>query len=392
MFLYILIFVLAVAMMYSTLSSEKKYQAMVSTWYLAGLGLFVALSDMFGGYDRYIYAELFDRMADVTRVGDNPWTSESFEYYDTEFGYGTWCALLSYITYNRYIFIFVTTITAYFLLIRSFKDYSDNVPFTIILFLGLWFFFTFTYLRQVMGCAVGALSYRYVIKRDFKRFIIIWFIAYSFHNSALLLLPIYFLPPIRKFKIETVIQFMVICFLIGLTPIPQGLFSTYDAIDDARVAAGGYNQASGFRIAYLLEAGFFLYFILKNYKKIPETPKDIIFLNMSLIFCAILLVFVKSENGGRMSWYFMVPLVCFLPKVCLERRKINSYGLIIIVTCFFLYYRIYNSWQTTMHALYPYKTFLTDGHRQGDNIYDEFEYDTNYDEDKFYRPALWFMK
>lgn len=139
-----------------------------------------------------------------------------------------------------------------------------------------------------MGCAVGALSYRYVIKRDFKRFIIIWFIAYSFHNSALLLLPIYFLPPIRKFKIETVIQFMVICFLIGLTPIPQGLFSTYDAIDDARVAAGGYNHATGFRIAYLLEACFFLYFILKNYKKIPETPKDIIFLNMSLIFCAIL--------------------------------------------------------------------------------------------------------
>ena len=45
-----------------------------------------------------------------------------------------------------------------------------------------------------------------------------------------------------------------------------------------------------------------------------------------------------------------------------------------------------------MHALYPYKTFLTDGHRQGDNIYDEFEYDTNYYEDKFYRPALWFMK
>lgn len=68
MFLYIFIFVFAVAMMYATLSSEKKYQAMVSTRYLAGLGLFVALSDMFGGYDRYIYAELFDRMADVTRV------------------------------------------------------------------------------------------------------------------------------------------------------------------------------------------------------------------------------------------------------------------------------------------------------------------------------------
>ena len=34
MFLYILIFGFAVAMMYTTLSSEKKYQAMVSTWHI----------------------------------------------------------------------------------------------------------------------------------------------------------------------------------------------------------------------------------------------------------------------------------------------------------------------------------------------------------------------
>ena len=36
----------------------------------------------------------------------------------------------------------------------------------------------------------------------------------------------------------------------------------------------------------------------------------------------------------------------------------------------------------------PYKTFLTEGHRDGDFIYDKFEYDRKYDTDKFYRKAI----
>ena len=37
--------------------------------YLMGVAMFVGLADMLGGYDRYIYAELFDRMADETKSG-----------------------------------------------------------------------------------------------------------------------------------------------------------------------------------------------------------------------------------------------------------------------------------------------------------------------------------
>ena len=35
--------------------------------------------------------------------------------------------------------------------------------------------------------------------------------------------------------------------------------------------------------------------------------------------------------------------------------------------------------------LYPYKTFFTNGVREGDGIYERYEYDGNYALDKFYR-------
>ena len=62
-----------------------------------------------------------------------------------------------------------------------------------------------------------------------------------------------------------------------------------------------------------------------------------------------------------------------------------------IIISLVLYLRIYISWQSGLF-LYPYKSFLTDGHRYNDPIRERYEYDINYDKDKFYRPAFWFLK
>jgi len=76
---------------------------------------------MLGGYDRYIYGEVFDRMADVTREGGNPWKGEAFSVFGTEFGYGSLNAIISFFTSNRYIFILIVTLIIYLLLYKSFK-------------------------------------------------------------------------------------------------------------------------------------------------------------------------------------------------------------------------------------------------------------------------------
>ena len=386
MFLYLTWFFASVFILFGTLKSSRKEQMMAMTLYMLAFGLFVGLSDMLGGYDRYIYAELFDSMADVTHVGGNPWTTYSFEFYGSEFGYGTYCALISYITGNRYIFLLILTMTIYILLIISLREYVDNAPFAVIMFMGLWVFFTFTYLRQVIGCTVVWLSVKYIINRDLKKFLLVWFIGYSFHNSAIIFLPVYFLP-IKKFDREKVIWVMISSLLIGLTSIPQGLFATYSEIDAERAGVDDYEADAGFRWEYLMESVFFLYLILTNYHNISKEKKDVVMLNIALVFCAILLVFIKSLNGGRLGWMFMIGILCTLSNICVKRKRLLQHGIMMIVVCFLLYFRILLAWNT---SLYPYKTFLTDGYRIGDPIHDKYEYDSAYDVDKFYRPILWF--
>lgn len=390
MLLYLLWLFTSVTICYGTLNSSRKKQIKLMTIFMIALGLFVGLSDMLGGYDRYIYADLFDSMVDERLMGVNPWNSYAFDFYGSEFGYGSYCALLSYVTANRYIFILMTTILIYVLLIVSMRQYVSNAPFAVILFLGLWFFFTFTYLRQVIGCTICWLSVRYIIERKPLPFFVLWFIAFSFHNSVIIFLPMYFLP-IKKFSPQRILIVMGVSLLIGLTPIPQSLFSTYAELDVGRAGVQTYENVKGFRVAYLLEAAFFLYIILSNYKKIPENSKNIVLLNIALIFCAILLIFIRSENGGRVAWVFMIGILCIVSDLCISNRNINQYGILLICVVFFLYLRIYNAWQVA-NQLYPYKTFLTKGHRSPDLIWENYEYDDRYDENKFYRPAFLLFK
>lgn len=390
MILYLGWFFASVLILLYTLERSQEDQKGLVTYFLIALGIFVGLGDMLGGYDRYIYAELFDRMADVTNLGGNPWQSDSFAFYGGEFGYGTFCAFLTYLTGNRYIFIFIATMVIYTLLIISLRQYVDNAPFAVIIFMGLWYFFTFTYLRQVIGCTVCWLSVRYIINRQLPLFLLVWFIGFSFHNSAIVFLPMYWVP-VKKFPRIVVLQVMIGALLIGLTSIPQGLFASYGEVDADRVGVANYSQATGFRIAYLLEAAFFLYLIFNHYKNISDKAKDVVMLNIALVFCAILLFFVKSENGGRLSWMFMIGIMCTMSNICVKNGKLLKHGAMLIGVCLFLYLRIFNAWQIGLQ-LYPYKTFLTGGYRAGDPVHEEMEYDDYYDRDKFYRPAFWLLE
>lgn len=383
MIIYLAWFFASVILCMLTLRSDRRTQMVAMSLFMIALGAFVGLGDMLGGYDRYIYGQLFDSMADDNRMGINPWTTFAFEFYGTEFGYGTFCALLTYVTSNRYIFIFIATMVIYILLIQSLRQYVDNAPFAVVMFMGLWFFFTFTYLRQVIGCTICWLSVRYILDRKLVPFLIVWFIGYSFHNSSIMFLPAYFIP-IRKFPIKWVIWVMVGALLVGLTPFPQGLFDAYGDVNEQRLNVEGYAMDAGFRWAYLIEAVFFLFVILTNYKQIALQKKNIVMLNMALIFCAILLLFVRSENGGRIGWFYMIGVMCTMSNICIDikNKRMLTNGAFMMVVAFFLFYRVLDAWAFNMT---PYKTFLTRGHTAAEWIYEDFEYDPSYDIDKFYR-------
>ena len=388
MWLYLIVFLLPTIGYYTSPNRSRQNNVLFFSIYMCFLALFVGFSDMFGGYDRYIYGEIFDNIADVTTMKGDYSDSLLYNFYSSEIGYTFLNVLISFFTENRYIFILIVTLIIYILLFVSIKKYTVNYPLATILFLGLWFFFTFTYLRQVLGATIVWLGIRYVIERKFWRFMVVVLIGFSMHNSAIIFFPLYFIPQ-RKFSPKLIVGIMLSLLVLGLSSIPNSFFEVYESSSIVERHAE-YNASGGLRVAYILEAFFFLYLILKNYKNIPNDKQHVVLLNMALVFCGILLLFVRSENGGRLSWYYMIGIISTLTFIYSYRYNIQTLGSFLIIgVCLFLYLRIYTNWQA-YNLLSPYKTFLTDGYRDNDIIRKTYEYNYNYDEDKFCRKAFRF--
>jgi putative capsular polysaccharide biosynthesis protein len=349
------------------------------------LALIVGMADMLGGYDRYIYCELFDENADSIRSGGPFFNTQITLWgYHKELAYVIWNSLVAYITPNRYLYILITTFFIYTLLFISLRDVFRKYPISILVFMGLWFFFTFTYLRQALAVSCAWLSYKYVMKREFVPFFILWFIAYKFHNSAIIFFIFYFLPQ-KKWAKSTIVLILIAAFILGVSGVPMTIYHLYDDALDTQRASSYAIDLPGVRYDYIAEVLIMITLIFNRYEKIPEDREHLIYLNGALMFCIILLVFLHSSNAGRQSWYYMLGMIYILSFLSGQNMSFDNYSKAIYLLVTILFLRFVINWGVLIS---PYKTFLTDGHRENDPVYQEFEYDDRYNVDKFYRPAI----
>ena len=263
---YYLIFVISL-IYYFIQSRHKNPSSILFFSFMLIIALFIGLGDMIGGYDRYIYGEVFDSIADEMRGGRN-FSRLFYLVNGKEFGYFAWQIIVSVFTPNRYIFILVTTLTIYYLFFRVMKKYILNYPLAVILFMGMMFYFSMTYLREVFGIAILWQGLKYIWERKFWKYVFFVLLAASFHGSILIALLMYFVP-IKLFSKTSIIFSLIMVLLIGMTPLPNLILANAGNLTEKSI--GGVNayelQDQGFRIEYVLEVLFFMWMIFKNYNK-----------------------------------------------------------------------------------------------------------------------------
>lgn len=375
---YIILFVITTILAWFYSGNTKVSKSLFFSFCLS-VGLFVGLADMLGGYDRYIYSEVFQDMHENVTKG--VLFSEEFLYFfGKEPVYGLINDFIAFFTPNRYIFILVYTLFLYIVYAANFYRYTKNPFFALLIFEGLMFFFTFTYLRQVLAAGVIWLSIPYVAQRNSKKYFLFVILATLIHNSAAYMILLYFIPR-RKFDKKYIVLFMLALLIIGVSGITKFIFSiSGDFVNNARIAGYADTAEMGFRIEYVIEATLFLSILLLNYRRIDEDAFSLTLANVYLMFCGVLLFFCKSSDGGRIAWYCLIGVIVILERLCRPKSAVQLKSFITIMS-FVLFYRILSAWGI---LLYPYKTFLTPGIRQGDFIEEAYEYDHAYDNDKLY--------
>ena len=344
---------------------------------------------MIGGYDRYIYGEVFDSIADEMR-GERNLSQLFYLVNGKEFGYFVWQVIVSIFTPNRYIFILMTTLTMYYLFFRVMKKYMLEYPLSVVLFMGMMFYFSMTYLREIFGIAILWQGLKYIWERKFWKYSLLVLLSASFHTSILITLLIYFIP-VKCYSKKTIILLLFISLVVGMTPLPNIILANAGSFTEKSM--GGVKsyelQDQGFRIEYVLEVFFFIWLIFKSYDKIDTDKRTLTFLNMTIGLCLILLFFMRFGQGGRFAWPFYIGVFYMIPYTISKQKTSVWMTPMVIVLFSLLFVRITIAWESLN---VPYKTFLTNGMPAGDGtIFDKYEYDLDYVNNKFHRPAFDFL-
>ncbi len=380
-------FVLIISLIFYFIQRDKRVPSVsLFFFFMLALALFVGLGDMIGGYDRYIYGEVFDSIADEMR-GEGKISSLFYLVNGKEYGYFVWQIIVSVFTPNRYIFILVTTLTIYYLFFRVMRRYMLDYPLAVIVFMGMLFYFTMTYLRAVFAIAILWQGIRYIWERKFWKYAFFVVLAASFHTSILIALVMYFIP-IKRYSKKTIIIWLILCFVAGMTPLPNIILANAGSLTEKNT--GDVNvyelQEQGFRVEYVLEVIFFIWMIFKNYTRIDTDKRTLTFLNMTIGLCFILLFFMRFGQGGRFAWPFYIGGFYMIPYLVSKNKTSLPLTSIVLVVFSLLFIRISIAWESLD---VPYTTFLTNGMPAGDGkIFNKYEYDLNYVDDKFYRPAF----
>ncbi|MFV5462468.1 EpsG family protein [Acinetobacter towneri] len=312
--------------------------------------LISAFRDMIGGYDIYIYSQYFEYI--------------EYNILPYEYGYYLYNLFLSFLNSDRQTLFFFTAILFSLALYNS--SFIKNIRFyTVVLFILFCklYFYSFVYLRQILAAIIVWWAIYNLINNKKNFFILLVLLASSFHLSALIALPLYFMTKVIKFN--NIILIYILGFLFGVVFNMQALFGLIgSSLDNERILGAELN-AIKFNYFYVVEATLIFFWILLNYKFYIKYERDkVIIFNVSIYYCLFVLLTVKDATAVRMCWYLLIgPAWLIAHNLDTRFNGYKYFALIVILYFSVIFFRTMFLWDGG--DFLPYKSIYSDVQREG---------------------------
>lgn len=260
-----------------------------------------------------------------------------FEYNETvEKGYQLFDYLILHLTHNYFWLFFITAFFIVYSYFKLIKKYSENYLLSVIIFVsfGTYTFF-FNGLRQGIAMAIFTYAISALLNKKLWLYLTICLIASTFHTSALVMIPFYFVVNVRIKLIYKIIGVMLTTFILA-SPLIR-----YMADENTRYEAYTTNNDYG-GILTLVFYVFIAIFILIVNKKL-RIKSDIftglftLYLSGISLLIPIAMLGAGASGPQRILYYFSWTLMIILP-VIINSFKSKIVKLIFIILCVFYFY------------------------------------------------------
>lgn len=151
------------------------------------------------------------------------------------------------------VFAFYSFVTALFFLLAMYEQ-SDEFGLTFFLFMTLGYYFqTFSTVRYYLALALALYSMKFVLRRQWGRFVVLVCLGAAFHKSLLVVIPLYFLASLswKKWQLAIAAAFCSTFLFLQDFYLKLVVF-LYPTYEDTEYLEGGTSYISILRCAAVL--------------------------------------------------------------------------------------------------------------------------------------------
>lgn len=246
--------------------------------------------------------------------------------------------LIKSLTDDVQVYLFIVAIIILFPIIFLFYKHSNNIFLSLIFYVSFTLFhFAFSGLRQAMAISIVCLGFYYLLKNNWKLFVLLVLLASTFHTSAIFAIIALPLMKIDLSDYVWLIIFIVFAFIIAAMP------SVILVIVDLIFSEGKYQSALDEKngsitlaFLYLLFALFQIFLAKKNHQKSM--------VQFTLLLFVVQLTGLRSNFAARIGYYFLPLMFIFIPNVIESTKGKGLKNLLVTAfTAFLVFFFVYSN-------------------------------------------------
>lgn len=258
---------------------------------------------------------------------------------------------------NRLIFAVFAAITI-FLFLKGIYDLSVDFAFSFMLFMTFGYYFnSMNTIRYYMALSFAVISMKYVLKKEYGKFILVVLFASSFHKSVLLVLPIYFLAGFAWKRWQMIL--LAVAGIAGFAMqdiLLEIIIKIYPNYANTIYLEAGTSPVNILRCAAIFAAGLFLY-----KKTIRDRTMNRFFFQLNYLALLLYLCGSFIPEVSRIGYYMNVGQLFLLPGMVTalpegKERKVWK-GLFVTAAVVYFAAFLYKAYDPLIKLL-PYQTWI----------------------------------
>jgi len=309
----------------STLSIKPN--KILMTGVLASLIIISGLRSNIG--DTFFYKHIYE-------INDFTW---EYIFSQKDIGFGILQMLLKKISSDPQIMIFTTALITNVLIIAVFLKYSRMIELSVYVYItGGLFLVSMNGIRQILAAAIIFTATKYLIDGNWIKYFFIVLLASTFHQSALILIPIYFFVRYKAWsKATLVLLAFSLLIVVGYHQFSNLLFA---AIEDSQYGHySNFDEGGANILRVAVDAVPLLIAYLGREKLRTIFPSSDYIVNMALVGFMFMIISTQNWIFARFGIYFtlyQLILISWIVKLFRQKdQRLIYYALLI---CYFLYY------------------------------------------------------